>query len=60
MTKQVVIEKQQQPTRLGFVFQPEDLAVLKHIQETLLPSHGKLSAMAVLRMALLKLDREGL
>ena len=59
MTKERVIEKTQ-PTRLGFVFQPEDLAVLKKIQETLLPSHGKLSQMAVLRIALLKLDREGL
>jgi hypothetical protein len=46
--------------RLGLGFSPDDQDLLERIQKKLEPTHGKLATMAVVRMALIKLDREGL
>jgi hypothetical protein len=46
--------------RLGLGFKPEDQVLLERIQKKLEPTHGKLAAMAVVRLGLIKLDREGL
>lgn len=46
--------------RMGVAFKPEEYAAVERIQKKLEPTMGRVSVAAVIRMALMKMDREGL
>ena len=55
MTEQIYCYKLGSMAKLSFTFSPEDVKVLEKIKKAMAPTHGKLTNIAVIRMALRKL-----
>jgi len=55
LTEQIYCYKLGSMAKLSFTFSPEDVKVLEKIKKAMAPTHGKLTNIAVIRMALRKL-----
>lgn len=54
------MEKKPQPTRLGLAFTEDDIKRMKRIQNKLRLTHGDIKRNMLIRIALIKLEKEGI